>query len=284
MTNLLKSALIVIIVDGSVIRALEPAEITAAKKLYNETFNSGSIHQHVQKLSFAQQELLKAYYRSLIEDMKRRGEEDDVHIASSSTVLNLALLGDDWAREQVVQSFWNNSRAKATQLHYLNDPKVIAMIGEGLFMEEEEYRLGDVGFMPTQDNIAEVFIDTLGNSPDFNPDVINWARRVNHWSAEIGSRELKFTRDWYRANETKLKAGDFKAVQPGAEPPERNASAPVDRPPSSVPGISSPNSKPISSPGSTQTQDSAGNVYAWIAAFLLAASGGLVWLLKHKRS
>ena len=283
MTRLLKVAFIGLAVIGLTVRAWGRDGFSEVEKLYDQTFGKGLDHQHVRNLTLAQREQLRVYSRSKIEDMKRSGMEDAAHIADSESMLHLALLGDDWAREQVVKSFWNQSRGYASELHYLKDPKVIAMTGDGLFMEEEWYQRGDVRYKPTQETIAEVVIDTLGNSPEFTADVINWARRVDQWAVEDGSRELKIVRDWYRANEVKLKAGDFKAVQPGAEPPDRKASAPAGGAPSSRPPGSKPATAPASFPGNVQSPESSGNVYAWIAALLLTICGGLVWLLKRKR-
>lgn len=96
--------------------------------------------------------------------------------------------------------------------------------------------------------------------------------------------ETAIMREWYRENEAKLKAGDFKAVQPGAEPPDRKASAPAGGAPSALPLGSKPTLNPASFPGNVQPSESSGNVYAWIAALLLVAGGGLVWLLKRKRN
>ncbi len=90
----------------------------------------------------------------------------------------MALLGDDWARNEAVKMFWEDSRSNANLLVYLKDPKIIYIKGEGLFMEEEVYGMGDVYFAPTQRGIAGVFIETLANSPEFSADVINWARRL----------------------------------------------------------------------------------------------------------
>lgn len=248
-----------------------PGKVTRAFAIKQRVFPSG---RHVDKAAFG---ALSAKERELL----------IWYLWNLDDTVELAILGDSNAREKVVAEFLNASQwgRGGSELKALRDPKVIPMIGEALFKEEkfEQEEGSDVGFAPIQETVRGATVHILGNSPEFNERVINWARRMRDDSS-MNPEETAIMRDWYRANEAKLKAGDFKAVQPGAEPPERNASASVDRPPSSVPGISSPNFKPISSPGSTQTQDSAGNVYAWIAAFLLAASGGVVWLLKHKRS
>ena len=271
-------------VNSSTVKALEREKIVAAEKLLDETFGKGraSDYQNVQKLTQAERELLKVYFRDRIENIKRSEKEDDTHIADSQIMLDLALLDDDWAREQVVKAFWNRSRARASGLHYLRDPKIISMIGEGLFMEEETYQRGDLISYPTQDNIARVVIDTLANSSEFDADVINWARRVNQWSAEEGSRELRIVRDFYRANEDKLKAWNFKAVRPGVEPPDRNTSAPAGGVSSSMPPGSKPAPALVTFPHSVLSQERSDNVYACIAALLLVIVGGLALLLRRR--
>ena len=281
MNYLLKITLILLAFNSAVSRGLDKQQVPEAKKLYDQTFRVGASYQHVRNLSQAQRELLLEYRNGAIEEMRRRGENDR-QIADSSAVLDLALLGDDWAREQVVKAFWYQPRERANGLLALKDPKAIAMLGEGLFLEETYYSSDDVGYKPTQENIAEVVIDTLGHSPEFNADVINWARRVEVRSSITLTEAIMGTmREWYRANEAKLKAGDFKAVQPGAEPPDPKVFAPAGLEASFLPAGSKPPTAPVSFPG--QSPEISGNVYAWIAALLLAVCGGLAWLLKRKR-
>lgn len=284
MNHLLKIAIVFLAFTGLTARALEREEVAEAGKLFNQTFREGSVHQHVRDLSHAQRELLSAYLRSKIEDEKRHGIED-AEIAQSGNMHELALLDDDWAREQLVKAFWNNSRLNYHLLLSLREPKVIPIIGEGLFMEELPYRYRGEMLGPTQDYIAMIALDTLANSPDFSADVINWARGVErNWARRVVQPyNMKIMRDWYRANEDKLKAGDFKAVQPGAEPPERRDYPSDGHSRSSLPPGASAGTASSSSPGSTQTPASSRNAYAWIAALLLAVCGGLVWLLKRKR-
>jgi hypothetical protein len=259
-----------------------PAEGADAERLWREFQRPGYGDpidwEKVRALSDEKRSLLIEHWRSRVEDAMRREPQEDFR--NSSMVLYMAILGDDWAIIQTVNYFLaHGTRAAPNKMQALSSPKAISLIGEGLFKDEKLEWAGDVGLMPTQVTVANVILYTLGNSPEFNENVVNWARRVSQ------NYNMKMMRDWYQANEAKLKAWDFKAVQPGEEPPGRNASAPADGSQSSVPPPSTPASTPAPSPGDAHTQDSFGNMYAWIAASLLAVGGGsLVWLVKRKRS
>lgn len=229
-----------------------------------------------------EQQMLIEHLRSAIDAYRKKGE-DDASLGGHTSTLQLAMLGDDKARAMVVASFLNERSGEGwDSLKTLNEPKVIPMIGEALFRNEVYVREpgSDVGFVPTQKIVGEVTLHILCNSPKFSAEVINWARRVR--SEKSPFDEVQILRDWYRANEAMLKAWDFKAVQPGAEPPERKQPVSAEANPlPSASEASRPGTAPVSSPDSAQIQGSPGNVYAWIAAILLVASGGLIWVFRH---
>lgn len=274
MNHLSIKALICISVFASVATALEPSETAEAQQLQNQYFSSGTHKHNVRNLGARQSTLMAAYFRKEIIDAEAEGKDAD-YIRERS-ILSLALLGDDWARNEAVKMFWENSRTNAHLLAYLMDPKIIAIIGEGLFMEEEVYGIGDVYWGTTQRGVAEIFIETLANSPEFSADVINWARRMGR------PPDIKMMRDWYRANEAALKAGNFKAVQPGAEraavpaaQAAREAASPIE---------TTTNTSSAAKPATDAGEVASGvNWYAWVAALLAIGTGGFVWATRRAR-
>ena len=263
------ASLLVIMLLGCLAASAEPpGKVTRAFAIDQRVFPPGG---HVDKAAFG---TLSAEERELL----------IWYLWSLDDTVRLAILGDSKAREMVVADFLDTKKMSSgySALQALKDPKVIPMIGEELFKDEKLKQHGDVGIMPIQDIVRNVMLHALGNSAEFNEAVINWARRMDedNWSDANG---IAIMRDWYRANEAKLKAWDFKAVEPGAEPPDRKVSAPAGGAPSSLPSDSKPATAPVSFPGNVQSPESSRNVYAWIAALLLTICGSLAWLLKRKR-
>ena len=235
-------------------------------------------------LSAEEYNLLQQGLRKQIDYYRNKGESAAA-LGSHYETLQLAALGDDNAREMVVAEFMNAPRwgNRASGLKALREPKVIPMIGEALFKEETEEERGDNIYKAIQETVRSVIVYTVGNSAEFNEAVINWARRMRSDSS-MNPEETAILRDWYRANEAKLKAGDFKAVQPGAEPPERKQPAPFDtQPPSSSPPSATAGSE-SKTRGNAPTPVHSGNGYLSITALLLALCGSLVWLLRRKRT
>lgn len=135
-----------------------------------------------------------------------------------------AFLGDEEAIQQLVAEFIENDGASPGVLGDTRNPRIIEMVAPEFF-RNEPMRLygGDVVLMPRSFRAAELAVEILGNSPAFNAEVINWARRVGRlkWSDQ---REL--VRPWWKANEQFFREKNYQAVQPGPEPPERPAAPP----------------------------------------------------------
>ena len=261
---------------SSAVFGLTPAEKARAQELLNETFpNDKPLDRgRVAGLGEEERRLLIEVLRDYLAPFS--DDKETLWLKGENRIFHLEILGDDWARQAYVEQFLKEG-GHTPLLERLYDPKMIPMVGEHLFENEEFKWADDVGHPPIQHNVAEMMVETLGNSPSFNSDVINWARRlrVEGWTVEL-------LRDWYRANETMLKVGDYKAVQPGGEPPERKRLPSVDRQPPllPLPVVSSAVITPR--PGTVEAPDSSG--YLWIAGLLLAICGSLVWLLRHKRN
>lgn len=278
-TSILYILLLALVCKDDDAFALTSQEISQAEEINARVFPSGKRFdsERIRGLSDRDRSLLIAYLQSKIQS----GKATERYVNGDSDMLDLALLGDDAAVETLVKYFSEKPRGYPNGLLFLKDPKVISMIGELLFKNEQYETSDDVTYLPTQYSAALVILHTLGNSPSFNADVINWARGIE--DSGLLLLNIEKIRAWYRANESKLKAGDFKAVQPGTEPLAGTASAAADGPSSAAPGASQPGSTPAPSPGASKTQESSGNVYACIAALLLVICGGLAWLLKRNR-
>lgn len=254
-------------------------EQATAEKLYVELGRQGlsNYRQGSGTLTDEERHLVVELLRSEVDSAKRRFPKEAERLIQP-TLQDMATLGDDWALTQCVSWFLaHESRGAPNVMRALKNPKVIPLIGEALFKEEKEEFDSDVGLEPTQQTVAQVIVYTLIESPEFEEDVRNWARRVSQ------NGTMTIIRDWYRLNETKLKAMDFKAVRPGAEPSELKQSAPVGTQATSPPtrGLLLPSiAKPLGNPPAS---GHFGNSYLLIGALLLAVCGCLVWLSRTKR-
>ncbi len=215
--------------------------------------------------------------RDRIEEISRRSPKD-AEDETRPIVLDMAILGDDRALNQYVNWFVeHDARGIPDAILTIKNARVIPLMGEALFRQDEGKIVGDLGFVPTQWTVAEVMLHNLRNSAEFSDDVANWARRIGP------GNHVKMMRDWYRANEAKLKAREFKAVQPGAEPPKPKQSISVDTQPPSPPLPAAPSPSNLKPLGNPPASGHSGNSYLWIGAILLAICGCLVWLLRRKR-
>lgn len=255
--------------------ALSPSEEEGAR-IYKE-LGRPMKGEKIRELSEEKRRFVVDFLRRSAEDAKRPDDPQSVHV-SQQLILDMAILGDDQAIVQSVNYFLaKGTRAVPNQMLLLNSPKAIPLMGEALFKDENFELRGDVGHIPTQTTVSNVILHTLSNSPSFNEGVVNWAQRVKQ------GYTIKMMRDWYRQNEAKLKAWDFKAVQPGAELPEskQDASAetqaPSEPPPAPVPSasLSKTPERPVTPAGSSVRDLS-------IGAILLAICGILIWLMARK--
>jgi hypothetical protein len=180
-----------------------------ASEIYERMFSSKPIdYKRVESASAEERQVVVEYLRKYVNRSLPGGSRADL------IVIEMAMLGDDWARETVVSDFWYRPRAHPQALLMIRDPKVIGMIGEGLFMEEVDELYSDVGYPPTQMVIAEVVLDTLEKSPVFDEEMHAWARQTWHASRRF---MLPIIREWYRANEKALKGWKFEEVKRGTD-------------------------------------------------------------------
>jgi hypothetical protein len=228
----------------------------------------------VRALSDDKKRLIIAFLRREIESRRRQG---DPAFTLEPIILNMAILGDDWAITEAASSFLaKGTRKDPSEMLLLKCPKAIPLMGEALFKDEQFELIGDVGYMPTQTTVANVILHTLSNSESFNEDVIDWARTVKD------RYTIEMMRGWYRDNETKLKAWDFKAVQPGSEPPKGKHTSSVEIQPTTPPITAPPPDSATKVSATLATTDSSGVGIYWILVPGLAVFVGSIWLLARK--
>jgi hypothetical protein len=251
--------------------ALSPEEQVTAAKLFSE-FRPYSL-ERIRTFSAKERNLMMEVLRIQL-DKQGKPRNESVY---PDIIFDMAVLGDDWAIKEYVKYFLTyRARSEPIDMRLICSPKTIPLIGEALFREEKYELRGDVGFSPTQSTVAEVMVHTLSNSTEFNQDVINWARGINH------KYTMKMIRDWYRENEARLKAWDFKAVQPGAEPPEgKHPSSVKLQSTTALIAATARRSEPNVRGAPSTPDGSAVGVY-WLLAFVLAIGGGIIWLMARK--
>lgn len=211
-------------------------------------------------------------YRRLQNPLSWEGGQPD-----QSYIDELMLIGDDWARDVVAARFRTHPHNAWLNWTTYRDPKLIARVGDMLLLNDvvtqEDY---EAGYGGRQSWTAPILLDTLGNSPAFNADVINWARRLQ----DARSREtVAIMREWWKANETVLKANDFKAVQPGRSLPEERAPEPAIVP-TLVANSASPNavaSTPVAPAAEPSTPSTATLWTCAAAAIALLVSLVVFW-------
>lgn len=134
----------------------------------------------------------------------------------------LVELGDEAMIEKYAREKFRGDGVATVRLLFAKSgsPKAVEALVPHLLKEEPYERYGgDVPSVPISFFAAAAIPMTLGNSPSFGPEVIQWAQRINHPGGHIEYPEIReVMRDWWRANEHHFKAKDYKAVQPGREP------------------------------------------------------------------
>jgi hypothetical protein len=129
----------------------------------------------------------------------------------------LALLGDEESLRALVGEFLENDGASPGILGDSENPHVIELVAAQFFRNEPmKLTGGDVVVLPPSYRAAELAVEVLAKSPAFNADVINWARTV---SGLTWSEKRDLIRPWWKANAQLFDARDYKAVQPGPNPP-----------------------------------------------------------------
>ncbi len=160
---------------------------------------------------------------------------------AASPRLTILYLGDEEMRRYYVQKFAEDpveGRGFLTRsLAPSGDPELVTMLAPYLFLEEPAAIIstpdvGDVigGRARVSVEACDAIGQIIGNSPDFNGELVDWARQVvnaRNWpAAEDLERWREMWREWWRANEAAFKAKDYRAVRPGRFSPGGGISKP----------------------------------------------------------
>ena len=246
------------------VNELEEDVSSLIHRIYGSTPSSAD-PKVIRELSASQKEAIRqeAYRRLQDPDKWNNGQPDGWFIRV------LMSIDDDWARDVFASQFRERPDQGWLLWATFRDPKLIAWVGDMLLLNDvitqEDYEAGYAG---RQSWTATALLDTLGNSPAFSADVINWARRLN----DSRSRQtLDIMREWWKANEAPLKANDFKAVQPGRSLPIEETREPAIAPtlianPASPKVVELPVTKLPSPPASTSS-----SMFLWTGAVLTIA-------------
>ena len=178
-----------------------------------------------------------------LQEMRSYGWELYVEgsMMKEDVALALTVIGDVDARKIIVEALKADPRdTPGWQLARAGNPILLPDIAPVLFVEEEMRNIGseDNWILPPSYTMATTILKTLGYSPLFNGEVINWARRLQ---GETPTPEVRgIMRDWWKENEQLILQENYKAVNPGrdlANPAvvTKIVTVPIDAPPSSGP-------------------------------------------------
>lgn len=214
----LLSAFVLLVLQATCSARLSESEEERVAKLYKYVFErvkpKGFDHSRLRELLQEDRELLLRWRRDGVEASRAAGMSEE---SIESGALDLAILGDEWGIDVIVKRI-RQRRGYSDHLCWLvRDPRIIPKIGDLLFREEPFQEADDVVYDPRQLIAASGTIETLRYSPQFQPDLSNWAADLrSKWghSEEI----LEILREWYKENEQKLQEGKFQEIRPGRVP------------------------------------------------------------------
>jgi hypothetical protein len=198
--------------------ALTDVEQARAFDLYKRTFEAPIDHVRINALTDEEKTLLVAWFHGSLERRRRQGTSE-YQLNSSPTADFLARLDDEWGTQAFASEFRRDPRRYwEGQFRFVRNARVIALIGEYLF-EEEEYEIADdVELIPAQWSTARGVIETLKYAPQFLPDIGIWGKQLEDARAASSADVVKVLREWYRENEQKLREGKFQEIRPGRVP------------------------------------------------------------------
>jgi hypothetical protein len=220
----MKYLLLLIAVAGTAFgeRRLSEAEDGRVNELYPFVFErmepNGLDPKRAQGLSEQDRDLLIRWIQAGNKRRMEAGHRESV----LATSMDLAILGDEWGIKVKMEEVRKSPRGDNDNIfRAIANGKTIPLVGDLLFKDEVYEQPSDVGFLPTQWTIATGIIQTLKHSSQFLPDVSQWALQLEDSLQKSGGDEIDILREWYRANEDKLRAGQFFDIRPGRTPTPR---------------------------------------------------------------
>jgi hypothetical protein len=229
----MKYLLLLIAVAGTAFgeRRLSEWEDARVNQLYPYVFErmepNGLDPKRSQGLSDQDRDLLIRW----IQAGNRRRRENGHRESELMTSGDLAILGDEWGirvEMENVRKGVERGASGADIFRQIANGKTIPLVGDLLFKNENWTTIDDVMLAPAQETIAIGVIQTLKYSSQFLPDVSQWALQLDDAWAKPGGDVINILREWYRANEDKLRAGQFFDIRPGRTPtPHPTPEAPL---------------------------------------------------------
>lgn len=181
-------------------------------------------------------------------------------------------LGDEATVKKYAEAYLKDSNFSGAGLFpTCQNPHVIELIAPAIFREEGWVTKGP--YTAQSFSASKLILEMLGQTPGFDSDVINWARRVRTQIRTLYDvRDVM--RDWWRENEKFFKERNYQAVRPGRDikpVAEAELAAEVPTAPATTPEPVSPKSMPVAStPGESPTPSS---------GFLWTCAAGAIALL-----
>ena len=201
---------------------LTSEEIARAEELREYVFSSeggkGVDHRRIDALTEEEKELLVTYFHAQL-DRRRKQSRPESSLRTSGTATDLARLDDSWGLEAVARNFRARPRKELSYtFKFVRNAKLIPMIGDLLFREEEFYSVDGSGYPPAQWTAAQSIIHTLKYASQFQPDIPQWAQQLEDAWGKPGENIMNILREWYRENEEKLRREAFLEIRPGRTP------------------------------------------------------------------
>lgn len=280
----MKPVLIYLVVLASIFGQRGDAKLSAddtavAEKLYLELgrFLLPEYRSGKRSLSEKERTLIIEFLRDQVDYTTERFPKY-AEAETRGAVADMAILGDEAALQKLVKSYIANETGGVPgEILLIKNPKIIPLLGETLFKEEKPKIAGDLIFLPPQQSVAYVIAQNLLNSNEFSPDVVKWARRLQPNMKPDSS--IPLLRKWYVANESKLKAGDYKAVVAGDDLAETRSPSNTGTVPQQ---LAMPAPLQQQEPAKASAPAAFGNGYLWGSVAILGV-GGLVWKVISKR-
>lgn len=259
-----------------------PSAISRGERIVIDLYKGGggiAFKERIRRLTDDERSLAIEHLREMVNSTIRKHPSDADRL-NSRAILEMAMLGDDWAVVHSANDFLaKRRRVSLDGMLLLGSPKTIPLVGGALFKEDRVVGMGHVMNEPIQVEVNMLILHILGESSEFSEEVRSWARRT-----AVRRGALVAVREWYRLNEDKLKARDFKAVQPGSEPATSDTTAPVNvqapPPPPSRPHSGSSENSSNSSPAF----DLFGSGYLRIWVLFLSICGWIAWRVLKSRA
>ena len=156
-----------------------------------------------------------AIRQAIIEQLRLKANETEVPDSTRAYFSDFLFdLGDETTIINYAERYNAGDTSVAGSFPYCQNPRVIELIAPVMFHDEGWVTQGP--HLAPSFSTAQLILQILATTPDFNSEVINWARRLpGQIKTFLDVRDVM--REWWRANERFFKERNYKAVQPGRD-------------------------------------------------------------------